>query len=703
MVVALGFLQQTLALIPLTDILRPATLSAGLSVALFAGAASPLPLDTLRLGGVEVRAAGPSAPVVRRDGSILFTRSALDRTVRTMGEADMLRLVSLAGGTSSPSDYASGPTVDGASWANNTVIAGGVPVIFPYHFGGIYSALNSAIYPRATLYKSIHPASHPDVIGAVTMLEPALLTDATEIEVNAGMTASGVAVNIPASPRLTIGAAARASYITLLYGDMLGGRSTDIGYNFQDVDLHTLWTPDPSNTVSATFHHNGDRLDYNDNNYGMLTRLHWRNWGAHIGWRHEGRSLSIAQSVSVTSLDNRLTLDITDVAVRVPASTLTASAEGQIGPVQDRSRRLSWLSGYSAAFNSFMPQSASVAGIGEDIAGRRPRNSSGSGRIWGSLRLRMSETVSATAALALTAYGSGDGYFTFLPSPRLTVDLASPSGLSATLHAGRYVQCVHYLGLSEIGLSSNFRLGASHAVPPQSAWNFAMSLSRTFRQAGISVSADAYYRIVQRDAEYAGTVLDLLDNAYLAENHVTVTHGYNTGASLTVRGLRSRVGWWLAYAFGTARRRYPGVAGWINASTDMGHSLTANASWPIGAHWTISGLFSLASGRPYTPVEAIYIIGERVIAQYARRNSGRFPLYHRLDLGVTYSFRTRGRFPLSHSVNLSLLNVYGRSNVELQSWNVNITTGRYYLRQISSLYRFMPSLSYTIKFSSTPR
>ena len=99
-------------------------------------------------------------------------------------------------------------------------------------------------------------------------------------------------------------------------------------------------------------------------------------------------------------------------------------------------------------------------------------------------------------------------------------------------------------------------------------------------------------------------------------------------------------------------------------------------------------------------MECIYIVGERIVTQYGRRNSARFPLYHRLDMGVSYTFRTGGhRLPLEHSVNLSVLNIYAHSNVELQSWNVNMVTGRYYLRQVSSLYRAMPSLSYTIKFS----
>ena len=47
---------------------------------------------------------------------------------------------------------------------------------------------------------------------------------------------------------------------------------------------------------------------------------------------------------------------------------------------------------------------------------------------------------------------------------------------------------------------------------------------------------------------------------------------------------------------------------------------------------------------------------------------------------------------------MSLLNAYGRENVEMRSFDINADTGDYRLRDISSLYRFLPSLSYTLKF-----
>ena len=109
-------------------------------------------------------------------------------------------------------------------------------------------------------------------------------------------------------------------------------------------------------------------------------------------------------------------------------------------------------------------------------------------------------------------------------------------------------------------------------------------------------------------------------------------------------------------------------------------------------------MFNLASGRPYTPIKAIYFIGERLMMEYGNRNSARLPLYHRLDFGADYEFHTGGRLPLTHRVNLSLLNAYGRRNVEMSTFTVDVRSGTYTRRDVSSLYRLLPSLSYTLTF-----
>ena len=78
--------------------------------------------------------------------------------------------------------------------------------------------------------------------------------------------------------------------------------------------------------------------------------------------------------------------------------------------------------------------------------------------------------------------------------------------------------------------------------------------------------------------------------------------------------------------------------------------------------------------------------------------SVRLPDYHRLDLGAAYRFATGGRVPLRHEVSLSVLNAYGHRNVEMSTLRVNMDSGMYERHEVGSLFRWLPSLSYSVKF-----
>ena len=130
----------------------------------------------------------------------------------------------------------------------------------------------------------------------------------------------------------------------------------------------------------------------------------------------------------------------------------------------------------------------------------------------------------------------------------------------------------------------------------------------------------------------------------------------------------------------------------------MGHQLKVDAEYAFNSHWALSAAFTFASGRVYTPTKYLYVIANRIITEFAATNSGRLPDYHRLDIGASYRFKTGGKLPMTHMVNVSIINAYGHKNIESQYFSVNTETMRYELGQTWSLYRFLPSISYSIDF-----
>ena len=99
-----------------------------------------------------------------------------------------------------------------------------------------------------------------------------------------------------------------------------------------------------------------------------------------------------------------------------------------------------------------------------------------------------------------------------------------------------------------------------------------------------------------------------------------------------------------------------------------------------------------------TPVTALYIIGENVISEYGERNSRCMPPYHRLDLSASWSFTIKQWPGIDNMLVLSVINAYGHNNVSIVTFGYDTDENVFARREASSLYKFMPSIAYVMRF-----
>ena len=619
------------------------------------------------------------------DGTLTINTSALGRMMRSLGEADPLLYMKMAPGVSAASDYSSGLAVQGTDFSQTIYRADNIPVFFPYHFGGIFSTFISSHYHKASLSKAIHPAGFASRIGgSVRAISEQGVPERVRVAANLGMTASSLSVAVPAGRRFGFSLAGRISYLDKLYKPLLDLGDQTLSYSFGDAAMALTYLPTDSDRMHLRVHFNSDRLGVDDKTYLLDTRMRWGNLGASLQWVRRGR-VPADVSLFFSGFSNTLTASLPGLSLSVPSSICQLGAEGKTAIPLGRGfvpvRVGAELSGYLARPQAPEATEAQVCAA--------------EARIYADHTLVFNPKWSLDYGVKASLFASG-GYTTAIAAPSATLRFNTGRNRFA-LHTSLYPQYLHQVGFAEIGLSSNFWIPASRKVPRQLAWSVAASFSRSFPVAGLTLEVEPYYKRVLGQPEYEGILLDLLDDDYRADEHIISVDGFNAGADIAVSASAGPLYARASYALGIARRRFPRHPGeWLPASAEGLHSFNALASVSLGRHWKLSAFFTLHSGRPYTPVKQVYMIGENVLAVYGRHNSARLPLYHRLDLSAAYSFRTGGRLPMSHTLVVSVINAYARKNVELGYYRYSPQSGSFYFHTSASLYRFLPSISYSI-------
>jgi len=664
-------------------------------VTALAATAGETPPDSISGGELRsvnvVAGTATSGARLSADGAITLSAAALNHnSVRTLGETDMLRTMMALPGVNATSDYASGAAIDGSDQSQTLYRIAGAPVLYPYHFGGIFSTFSATHYPAASLHKSIRPTNAPNRLGAIIDFDPATsISDWFSGTVNVGMIASSATLHIPLSRQLSTTVSARRSYLNQLYPWLLKGNSTTIRYDLTDVSTTVNYHPTANDRITVNALHNRDRVKVIDPNYSMTTGMRWHNTVASAGWSHTAGPFTVNHTAYWSAFGNRLSIDLSAAALEVYSSVNILGLKGdwafQSIPVK---------AGYSIDYTQATPQWGRVSGRSEAGATSPALEHSTEIRAYAQTRIRLTDNLYAEPGLSVTRYIAGQNYRRFLPDPSVTFTFKSGAP-SFTVQIARRHQFIHCTGFSDIGLSSNFWSTADASVPEQSAWDFAANVNTPLPLPGLTASFDIYYKRISSQPEFTGQVIDLLGPGYNAKSQMQNGRGYNTGFDILLKHDTGRLNGWLSYAWCVARRKFPDTPNYVTSATELRHALTMLADYRLNERLNCSATFTLASGRPFTPIKAIYIIGENVIMEPGERNSSRLPLYHRLDLAATYRFATAGT---RHFINLSILNAYGHTNVEMQSYTLDPKTGRYYLKQISSLFRFLPSVSYTLEF-----
>jgi len=154
-------------------------------------------------------------------------------------------------------------------------------------------------------------------------------------------------------------------------------------------------------------------------------------------------------------------------------------------------------------------------------------------------------------------------------------------------------------------------------------------------------------------------------------------NGYAYGFEIFAQKLVGRLNGWISYTYSISRKIMGGEEYYTN--WDRRHALTLIGSYHMNKKWQLNWQWSYQSGQAFTPILGYYIenldysINNTVggfSAIPGSRNSGRYPEFHRLDLGAVRHYQFK---KVSIDLYLQVINSYNRHNIFRYIYSVGST------------------------------
>ena len=584
------------------------------------------------------------------------------KAVPALAERDVMRTVQFLPSVSATSDYAAGYSVRGGESDQNLILLDGIPIYSPYHLYGAFSTFPDAAVGSAEMLNGGFTAAHGGRLSSVLAItsanepRPGVHGQVALSVLSASTTLGG---SLP-TLRTTWNASVRRTHADRIY-PLITDKA--LPYHFRDEHVHISHQLASGGRVSFTGYDGVDHLAgktaETGNEPAATVQYEWGNSAAGVTFLQPiGERFTVVQRASISRFKNRMDDGRGSRVFENKAVewSLSGSADAQlqahrvsVGYEYNRHlvRFRDLAPKLTATLQSIYQSQFSVAGFVEDN--------------W-----RVSEKLILRPGLRFEGVSVARWVGV---SPRLSAKYFLTPDLALTAAASRHAQWMHSLQREDVPLRAFEMWIASDAhIPVATATHLVAGIERWVPSSRV-IRVETFWKGYDNLAEP-----DPSDDPGRRGDEVRPVEGGTYGADLFVRQLEgARFGGWLAYTYAVAKRRQ-GTQHFF-PTQDRRHNLNVVTTYRLRGETRLAGRFGLASGTPYTP-----IAGEIVRRGYdpssgywdtgvptarnepvgAARNSGRYPLYHRLDLSIERTFR-KGDARITPS--LQLLNVYNRQNV----------------------------------------
>jgi hypothetical protein len=265
-------------------------------------------------------------------------------------------------------------------------------------------------------------------------------------------------------------------------------------------------------------------------------------------------------------------------------------------------------------------------------------------------------------------------------------------------------QFLHLLTNNTPGLPTDFWIPSTARLSPEKSLMGTVGYSLRLK-GDLNINAELYYKTITGLVTYKGGK-NIFDNTLHWEDKLAQGNGWGYGAELAVQKKMGPVTTSLAYTLSWTWRQFAA----LNAGDAFPYRYDRRHNLRIDMRYQRSKRFNAVAGWTYMSGEAITLPDQvypdfdnnllnnpgsaEWTYNYTSWNNYRLPAIHRLDIALNFC-RQRGK-RIERIWTLGLFNAYGNKNIVGVNLNQD-QDGVFSLTGIS-IFRFVPTISYSLKF-----
>jgi len=638
------------------------------------------------------------------------------RTIPVLfGERDILKTIQLLPGIKSAGEGNSGFYARGGSADQNLILLDEAPVYNASHLLGFFSTFNSDAIKNVTLYKGTMPAQYGGRLSSVLDIK---MNDGNNqdfaVSGGIGLIASRLNIEGPLQKdKSSFLVSARRTYadVFLKLGDS-SLKKTKL--YFYDLNTKMNFILGEKDKIFLSGYFGRDVLSQD-----KVAGINWGNATGTLRWNHIfNKKLFSNTSLIYSNYDYKIDVhtESTDYGILSRIRDWNLKEELQLYANANNTV----IFGVNSIYHTIKPGEISVTGnTGTVTQGLQDRYSldnaiyaNNSWRINNKWNLTYGLRISAFTVLGegdyytlddngkvidTTHYGPGEIVKTYLnaePRVAASYQLNPISSLKASYT--RNTQNLHLINNSVSSSPTDKWVASTNIIKPEIADQVAIGYYRDLKDRKYEINVETYYKTMQNQIDYRDGAEVFTNEAI--ETQLLYGKGRAYGIEWLFRKKTGRLTGWISYTLSKTERKIDGINNnqWYNARQDRTHDIAIVAMYQLNEKWTLSANWIFYTGDAVTYPSGKYTVDNEVYFYYSERNGYRMPNYHRLDIGATKQLTRGKRF--SSELNFSVYNAYGRANAYQVSFRESETDPDKTEAVKTSLFTFVPSISYNFKF-----